>query len=57
VYWWQLLRYTVPAQKIARQPGEARARLPVRASPGSLASLLVLMYQKLSIFNSINEKT
>jgi hypothetical protein len=31
----------VPIHEIARQPGEARARLPVRASPGCLAILCI----------------
>jgi hypothetical protein len=33
--------YTVPIHEIARQPGEARARLPVRALPGCLAILCI----------------
>jgi hypothetical protein len=36
-YWWQFLRYTVPAHKIANKLGEARARAPVRAPPSFLA--------------------
>jgi hypothetical protein len=38
-YWCQFLRSTVPAHKIAKELGEARAREPVRDQHSSLAIL------------------